>query len=282
MKSVHRIVLVLILVIIVITSITPIYWTFVTSISLDKDLIKTSRNWFPPQPTFQNYREVFGLSRDVYSVGNQIKRTITNSLIISFTVTFSTLFFAILAAYAIERLRVPLRNYISFFVVLTQMLPPVILVIPIYLIFSKFNLLDSKFSLSLIYIALNLPFAIWILSSYFQRLPVSIEEAAIIDGCSYLGALWKVLIPISKPALFTSGIFVFLSSWNEFIIALVLTTSLKSKTLPISISEFMGRFYTNYPLMTAAGIISMIPPIIFASVFQRFLVEGLAKGAVKE
>lgn len=282
MKFAHKILLILVLVMIVFLSVTPIYWTFVTSISSDKDLIKTSKNWFPPQPTFRNYQEVFGLSKDVYSVGNQIKRTIINSLIISFAVTFLTLVFAILAAYAIERLRVPLRSYISFFVILTQMLPPVILVIPIYLIFSKIGLLDSKFSLSLIYIALNLPFAIWILSSYFQRLPVSVEEAAIIDGCSYLGALWRVLIPMSKPALFTSGIFVFLSSWNEFIIALVLTTSLKSKTLPISISEFMGRFYTNYPLMTAAGIVSMIPPIIFASIFQRFLVEGLAKGAVKE
>lgn len=282
MKSLHRILLILILVMIVFSSITPIYWTFVTSISSDKDLIKTSKNWFPPKLTFQNYHEVFGLRKDIYSVGNQIRITIINSLIISFSVTFLTLLFAILAAYAIERLRVPLRNYISFFVILTQMLPPVILVIPIYLIFSRLGLLDSKFSLSLIYIALNLPFAIWILSSYFQRLPVSVEEAAIIDGCGYLGALWRVLIPMSKPALFTSGIFVFLSSWNEFIIALVLTTSLKSKTFPISISEFMGRFYTNYPLMTAAGIVSMIPPIIFASLFQRFLVEGLAKGAVKE
>lgn len=278
----HKILIILALTIIVLASIIPIYWSFVTSISSDKDLIKTSKNWFPPKPTLRNYHEVFGLSKDVYSVGNQIKRTIINSLTIASTVTVLTLFLAILAAYAIERLRVPLRNYISFFVVLTQMLPPVILVIPIYLIFSKLSLLNSKFSLSLIYIALNLPFAIWILSSYFQRLPVSIEEAAIIDGCGYLGALWKVLIPMAKPALFTSGIFVFLSSWNEFIIALVLATSLKSKTLPISVSEFMGRFYTNYPLMTAAGIISMIPPIIFASVFQRFLVEGLAKGAVKE
>lgn len=278
----HKMLIILTLTIIVFASIIPIYWSFVTSISSDKDLIKTSKNWFPPKPTLRNYHEVFGLSKDVYSVGNQIKRTIINSLTITSTVTVLTLFFAILAAYAIERLRVPLRNYISFFVVLTQMLPPVILVIPIYLIFSRLNLLDSKFSLSLIYIALNLPFAIWILSSYFQRLPVSVEEAAIIDGCGYLGALWRVLIPMAKPALFTSGIFVFLSSWNEFIIALVLATSLKSKTLPISVSEFMGRFYTNYPLMTAAGIISMIPPIIFASVFQRFLVEGLAKGAVKE
>lgn len=108
------------------------------------------------------------------------------------------------------------------------------------------------------------------------------EEAAIINGCGYVRVLWNILIPMSKPALFTSGIFVFLSAWNEFIIALVLTSSLRAKTLPISISEFMGRFYTNYPLMCAAGIVSMIPPIVFAAIFQNLLIEGLAKGAVKE
>jgi len=161
-------------------------------------------------------------------------------------------------------------------------LPPVILVIPIYLSLARFGMLDSKASLAVIYIALNLPFAIWIMSSYFRRLPVSVEEAAIIDGCGYVEVLWKILVPMAKPALFTSGIFVFLSAWNEFIIALVLTSSLRAKTLPISISEFMGRFYTNYPLMCAAGIVSMVPPIIFALLFQNFLIEGLAKGAVKE
>lgn len=266
----------------VFASVVPIYWTFVTSLSLDVDLMKTSRSWFPPRPTWRNYTEALGIGQGIYGVAAQVKTTFLNSLVISVSVTLVTILLAILSAYAIERLKVPLRKYISFFVLLTQMLPPVILVIPIYLVLARFNLLDKKISLIVIYIALNLPFAIWIMSSYFRRLPVSVEEAAIIDGCGYLKTLWKILVPMSRPALFTAGIFIFLSAWNEFIIALVLTSSLRAKTLPISISEFMGRFYTNYPLMCAAGIVSMVPPIIFAMLFQNFLVEGLAKGAVKE
>ncbi|MEJ5228514.1 MAG: carbohydrate ABC transporter permease [Pseudothermotoga sp.] len=282
MRWLYKTLIIIGLILLILASVVPIYWTFATSISKDRDLSKTSRNWFPPMPTLDNYRNVLGLTKDVYSAGYQFTRTILNSLIISVAVTFVTLFFAILAAYAIERLQVPLREYISFFVVLTQMLPPAILVIPIYLILSRLNLLDSKLSLSVVYVALNLPFAMWIIGSYFRRIPASMEEAAIIDGCGYLGALWKILLPISKPALFTSSIFVFLAAWNEFIMALVLTTSMKAKTMPIGVAEFMGRFYTNYPLMTAAGVISMIPPIVFAIAFQPFLVEGLAKGAVKE
>ncbi len=260
----------------------PIYWTFVTSISLDRDLADTSSNWYPPDPTFENYEEILRASKMEYGVAYEFKATLINSSQIALSVTAISLFLASLSAYSIERLKVPLRNAISFLVVLTQMLPPVILVIPIYLIFGRMGLLNRKLSLVIIYTALNLPFAIWILSSYFRKLPVAVEEAAIIDGCGYVETLWRIVLPLSKPALFTAGIFVFLASWNEFLIALVLTTDLKAKTLPIAIAEFMGRYYTNYPLMCTAGIISMVPPIVFASIFQRYLVEGLAKGAVKE
>ncbi|HCZ06057.1 MAG TPA: carbohydrate ABC transporter permease [Thermotogae bacterium] len=270
------------IIIILLVSGIPIYWTFVTSISLDRDLADTSKVWYPPNPTFENYKEILGASKMEYSVAYEFKVTLINSALVSLSVTAVALFLASLSAYSIERLKVPLRNTISFLVVLTQMLPPVILVIPIYLIFGRMGLLNRKLSLVVIYTAMNLPFAIWILSSYFRKLPVSVEEAAIIDGCGYIETLWRIVIPLSKPALFTAGIFVFLASWNEFLIALVLTTDLKAKTLPIAISEFMGRYYTDYPLMCTAGIISMVPPIVFASIFQRYLVEGLAKGAVKE
>lgn len=278
----HKMLVVTVIFVAIFVSVIPIYWILVTSFSLDVDLMQTSRNWFPPRPTVKNYREALGIGQGVYGVASQVKITLINSTVISFSVTGITLVLAIMSAYAIERLRVPLRGYISFFVLLTQMLPPVILVIPIYLSLARFGFLDRKVPLAVIYIALNLPFTIWIISSYFRRLPVSVEEAAIIDGCGYVRVLWNILVPMSKPALFTSGIFVFLSAWNEFIIALVLTSSLRAKTLPISISEFMGRFYTNYPLMCAAGIVSMIPPIVFAAIFQNLLIEGLAKGAVKE
>lgn len=281
-QTFHRVLVAAVIFAAIFVSVIPIYWILVTSFSLDVDLMQTSRNWFPPRPTVKNYRDALGIGQGVYGVASQVKITLINSAVISFSVTGITLILAIMSAYAIERLRVPLRGYVSFFVLLTQMLPPIILVIPIYLSLARFGFLDRKVPLAIIYIALNLPFAIWIISSYFRRLPISVEEAAIIDGCGYVRVLWNILVPMSKPALFTSGIFVFLSAWNEFIIALVLTSSLRAKTLPISISEFMGRFYTNYPLMCAAGIVSMIPPIVFAAIFQNLLIEGLAKGAVKE
>jgi len=274
--------LIIFLLLLILLSGVPIYWTFVTSISKDRDLVETSSKWFPPEPTFSNYEEIFSSSKEFYSVGYEFKVTLLNSTLISSTVTILCLIIASLAAYSIERLKVPLRKAISFSVILTQMLPPVILVIPIYLLFGRMGLLNRKLSLIIIYTALNLPFSIWILSSYFRRLPVSIEEAAIIDGCGYLETLWRIVIPLSKPAFFTAGIFIFLAAWNEFLISLVLTTDLTAKTLPVAIAEFMGRYYTDYPLMCTAGIISMTPPIIFASVFQRYLVEGLSKGAVKE
>ena len=161
----------------------PIYWTFVTSISLDRDLADTSSNWYPPDPTFENYEEILRASKMEYGVAYEFKATLINSSQIALSVTAISLFLASLSAYSIERLKVPLRNAISFLVVLTQMLPPVILVIPIYLIFGRMGLLNRKLSLVIIYTALNLPFAIWILSSYFRKLPVAVEEAAIIDGC---------------------------------------------------------------------------------------------------
>lgn len=278
----RRTIWIVFLIILVLISGIPIYWTFVTSISEDKDLVETSSRWFPPSPTFSNYKEIFSASKQFYSVGYEFKITLLNSSLVSLTVTVLCLTIASLAAYSIERLKVPLRKAISFSVVLTQMLPPVILVIPIYLLFGRLGLLNRKLSLIIIYTALNLPFSIWILSSYFRRLPVSVEEAAIIDGCGYLETLWRIVVPLSKPAFFTAGIFVFLAAWNEFLISLVLTTDLTAKTLPVAIAEFMGRYYTDYPLMCTAGIISMTPPIIFASIFQRYLVEGLAQGAVKE
>ena len=265
---------------IVFLSFVPIYWTFVTSISLDRDLALTSSRWFPPSPTFKNYVEI--LTSPTRGVAYEFRRTLVNSSIIASFTTILTLFLASFAAYSVERLKVPFRKAISYLVVLTQMLPPIILVIPIYLLFGRMGLLNHKMSLVIIYTALNLPFAIWILSSYFGRLPISVEEAAIIDGCGYFEVLWKIVLPLSKPALFTGGIFVFLSAWNEFLIALVLTTDLKAKTLPVAIAEFMGRFRTSYPLMCSAGIISMIPPVIFVVLFQRYLIEGLTKGAVKE
>ena len=206
---------------------------------------------------------------------------ILNSAIISISVTGISLFLGSLAAYSVIRLKVPFGKFITLFILLTQMMPPVILIIPLYFIASKVGMLDRKISLILIYLAFNLPLAVWILEGYFKSIPVSIEESALIDGCNRLQSLFKVLLPLSGPALFTTGIFVFIASWNEFLMALVFTSSLTAKTMPVTIAQFMGRFTTNYGLMATAGILGSMPPLIFAAVFQRYLISGITAGSVK-
>jgi len=123
--------------------------------------------------------------------------------------------------------------------------------------------------------------AIWILRGYFQTIPGEIEDSALIDGCSPSQVLFKIVLPLSGPALFTTGIFTFISSWGEFLMALVFTSSLSSKTMPVAIAEFMGRFTVDYGLMCAAGMIASVPPILIALIFQRFIIQGLTSGAVK-
>lgn len=281
-KKLNKVLSFVLIIVIAFFSFVPIYWTFAISISYTADLQTTTSRWFPPRINFNNYKEIFSPSQGVYSVAYEFQRTAINSIIIATITTLLVLIMATFAAYSIERLKVPFRKMISYFVILTQMLPPVVLIIPLYFLFNNFGLLDKKFSLILINAALNLPFAIWILSSYFRTLPVSVEDAAIVDGCGYFEIIWRIVLPLSKPAIFTSGIFVFLATWNEFQIALVLTNSLKAKTLPIAISEFMGRFLIDYPLMATSGILALIPPALFVVIFQKYLIAGLTSGAVKE
>lgn len=281
-KKLNKVLSFILIIVIAFFSFVPIYWTFAISISYTADLQTTTNRWFPPRINFNNYKEIFSPSQGVYSVAYEFQRTAINSIIIATITTLLVLIMATFAAYSIERLKVPFRKMISYFVILTQMLPPVVLVIPLYFLFNNFGLLDKKFSLILINAALNLPFAIWILSSYFRTLPVSVEDAAIVDGCGYFEIIWRIILPLSKPAIFTSGIFVFLATWNEFQIALVLTNSLKAKTLPVAISEFMGRFLIDYPLMATSGILALIPPTFFVVIFQKYLIAGLTSGAVKE
>lgn len=262
-------------------SFVPIYWTLATSLSYTANLTFTTKYWFPQKINFNNYKDIFSFSQGIYSVAYEFRVSIINSILIALVTTFIVLIFGSLAAYSIERLKVPFRKVIRYVVILTQMIPPIVLVIPIYFLFNYLGLLDKKITLILIYTALNLPFSIWILSSYFSNLPLSIEEAAIIDGCGYFEVLWRIVLPLSKPAIFSSSLFVFLSAWNEFQIAMILTTTLKSKTLPIAISQLMGRFLVDYPMLATAGIISMIPPALFVILFQKYLISGLTSGAVK-
>ena len=280
-KRIISIVIIFLILVVLFTVLVPFFWTFITSVVPTVDLHQRPPKWLPSKISFRYYIDIFTSSKIAYGVSYEFKRGILNSVIVSISVTAISLFLGSLAAYSVIRLKVPFGKFITLFILLTQMMPPVILIIPLYFIASKIGMLDRKISLILIYLAFNLPLAVWILEGYFKSIPVSIEESALIDGCSRLQSLFRILLPLSGPALFTTGIFVFITSWNEFLMALVFTSSLTAKTMPVSIAQFMGRFTTNYGLMATAGILGSMPPLIFAAVFQRYLISGITAGSVK-
>jgi multiple sugar transport system permease protein len=268
----------ILLILALIWTILPIFWTFITSISEETELTKVPANWFPSKPTFENYRDVFFKKA---GTTNAFRAGLMNSFVISTVVSIISVFLGSLSAYAISRLKILSGGIVIFLLLFVQMIPPVVLVTSLYVIGSYLKILDTKFYLSLIYLSLNLPIAIWILKGYFDTLPKEIEDSALIDGCNPSGVLFRIVMPLSGPALFTTGIFTFIACWGEFLLALVLTDSLASKTMPVTISEFMGRFYVNFNLMATVGIVASIPPILIALAFQRLIIQGLTSGAIK-
>jgi len=256
----------------------PLWWTFQTSISPEVDLTRIPPRWFPSSINFNYYKNV--LFKKIGTT-TAFRAGIFNSTVISITVAVFSVLLGSLAAYAIVRLGVLSGQWVIFTLLFAQMIPPVILITSLYVIASKMGLLDTKFLLISLYTALELPMAIWILRGYFQTIPKEIEDSALIDGCTPSQVLFHIVLPLSGPALFTTGILTFISAWGEFLMALVFTSSLGAKTMPVAIAEFMGRFTVDYGLMCTAGMIASVPPILIALIFQRFIIQGLTSGAVK-
>jgi multiple sugar transport system permease protein len=161
------------------------------------------------------------------------------------------------------------------------MLPQIATLIPLYLILNSLGLLDTTTGLIFCDCALVVPFVLWILSNYFLSIPEELEEAARVDGTTRMGALWHVVLPAARPGIFAAIMFAFLLAWDEFMYALIFTSSDNSKTLPVAISEFAGRYTTDFGLVAAGGLLAALPPLVIAIIFQRYIVSGMAAGAVK-
>jgi multiple sugar transport system permease protein len=187
----------------------------------------------------------------------------------------------ILGAYAFARLKFRFRGLTLMVFLISYMLPQIALLIPLYFILNSLNLLDNVVGLIIVDLSLVVPFTLWILSNYFLTLPTELEEAARIDGCSRMGALWRVILPTARPGIFAALMFSFLLAWDEFMYALIFTSSDAAKTLPVAISEFAGRYTTDFGLVAAGGLIAAIPPLVIAVIFQRYVVSGMTAGAVK-
>lgn len=263
-------------------SLAPILWTLISSLSLPVELLSVPPHWIPEQPTLKNYSTLLNpVERGLDLPAYEFNRSLLNSLVAAGVTTLICLVIGSITAYAYARLEFPGRQASFLLIVFTQMLPAVALVIPLYILFYKLSLLDKLPGLIIVYTTFTLPFVIWVMRGYFQAIPRELEDAARVDGCGRLGALFRIVLPLCGPGLVATGIFAFLGAWGEFFLTVVLASSMRSKTVVLVIAEFSGIYKANYGLITAAGILASLPPILLALVFGDLLVKGLTSGGVK-
>ncbi|MDR6610790.1 carbohydrate ABC transporter permease [Leifsonia sp. 1010] len=257
----------------------PFGWMVIASVTPQRILISTPLQWIPDTLDWSRYELIFRGGAE--SVGATFRAALANTTIVAVGTVAVSMIVGILGAYAFARLRFRFRQAVLILFLATYMLPQIALLIPLYLILNSLGLLDSVIGLIIVDCSLVVPFVLWILSNYFLTIPEELEEAARIDGASRLGALFRVVLPAARPGIFAAIMFAFLLAWDEFMYALIFTSSNAAKTLPVAISEFAGRYTTDFGLVAAGGILAALPPIVVALIFQRYVVSGMAAGAVK-
>lgn len=256
----------------------PFAYMVSASLSPQANLISRPPQWVPDHLDWSRYRQIFTGDG---GAGTTFRAAMLNSTIVAVATVVISMAIGILGAYAFARLEFRGRRATLMVFLATYMLPQIALLIPMYLILNSLALLDTRIGLIVVDCSLIIPFTLWILSNYFLTVPVDLEDAARIDGCSRVGALFRVILPSAKPGIFAAIMFAFLLAWDEFMYALVFTSSESSKTLPVAISEFAGRYTTDFGLVAAGGILAALPPVCVAIIFQRYVVSGMAAGAVK-
>ena len=251
--------------------VAPILVIFTTSLRLQVNIFAEPLN-FLFVPTFENYRAVLQEDR--------LDRYLLNSLFVGVASTVVTLVLGCMAAYGLARFRFPGRQTVAYTTLLLRTVPLAVLAIPVFLIWNEWQLVNSLWGLILLYVAVNLPFTIWLLYGFVLQVPIELEEAAAIDGCGPIRVFTKVLLPLMAPGLAAASIFTFRIAWNEFILALVLTDR-QTRTLPVAASLFITDMGVDWGRVMAMGSLIAIPPLIFTFVAARQIITGLTAGAVK-
>ena len=263
----------LIIALFLVAEVSPLLWMISTSFKQPDEYFNSNVTWWSSNPTLDHYTGLFN-ELDFGSF-------MMNSLIVTTASTILVVLFGTLGAYALARFSTggPL---LSFAILLQRMAPPIVIALPLFMLFTTLGQLDSLSSLIFAYVGANLPFALWLLRGFFAEVPQELEEAALIDGCTMIGALWKIVMPLAAPGLVATAVLVAIQSWNEFFLAVILTNSPSSQTLPVGISTLIVPVVDiKWGEMSAAGVLAILPVFLFALLVQRRLVEGLTGGAVK-
>ena len=251
----------------------PALWILFTSFKTESELMRIPITILPAAPTLENYVRVF--------VDQPILTFLFNSFMVATLSTLLCVVVSACAAYALVRLRVPAPNLILSVLLAVAMFPLISLMVPLFQVMRGLGLLNTWPALILPYAVLSLPVCTLVLIYFFQDIPRDLENAAMIDGCSRVGALWHVVIPLTAPGVFTAGILAFVNAWDEFLLSLTLSSRVVSRTLPVGITLYQGEFSFPWPIISAALIVAIVPISILIAVFQDRVVGGLTQGGVK-
>lgn len=268
------------MVIALVVVLAPFVWLLISSVAAPVDLLARPLKWIPEHISFDRFVQLT-VGSEPNDQAQGFRSALLNSSLIASTVTALSMVVGTLAAYAFARLRFPGRGWLILAFMATYMLPPIALILPLYQIMGALGLRDTPLALILIYSSFVTPFVIWIMRGYIATIPSDLDDAARVDGCSRLGALVRVIVPVSTPGLLSTALLAFLLAWDEFLYALILTSTNASKTLPVALNDFIGRYGLDFGLLATGGVIAAIPPVLIAFVFQRSIVAGLTAGGVK-
>ena len=260
--------------IVVINGFFPAVWILLTSFKTSTELYRKPITYLPQEPTLQNYVTA-AFEQPLFQV------FMKNSVVVAFLSTVVSLLVASFAAYAIARLNLKNRQLILTAIIASSMFPLVTSLVPLFETMRAFGWLNSYIALVLPYVVLNLPVCTLILVSFFQSIPRDLENAAMIDGCTRFGTLWRVVLPLSAPGVFTAGILAFVNAWDEFLLALSLNSSAAMRTLPVGITLYQGEYTFPWPIISAALIVAIVPVAIVIAIFQERVVGGLTAGGLK-
>jgi multiple sugar transport system permease protein len=264
----------------VVVVLAPFAWLLISSVAAPADLLARPLRWIPEHISLERFADLtVGSSPDETALG--FRAAVVNSAVVASTVTVVALVVGTLAAYAFARLRFPGRGWLILAFMATYMLPPIALILPLYQIMGALGLRDTPLALIIVYASFVTPFVIWIMRGYIGSISSDLDDAARVDGASRLGVLWRIIVPVAIPGIISTGLLAFLMAWDEFLYALILTQTNASKTLPIALNDFIGRYGVDFGLLSAGGVIAALPPVLIAFVFQRYIVAGLASGGVK-
>lgn len=259
--------------------VVPGAWVVLTAFRPNIEILARPAVWIPNTLTLNNFLGIFG--QLTTQQGLPVSQYFINSLVISLTSTVIAIAIGMMGGYAFARYRFRGKATLFLGFMLSRTVPGVALSLPLFILWSRLGLIDTQIGLILVYLAVNIPFTIWLTDGFFRQIPVDLSEAAQIDGCTRWQAFWKVEFPLAKSGLASAAIFAFLTSWNEYALASQLTRTTASKTMPVGLMDFTAQFTVNWTGMSAMAVLIIVPALVLTFIVQKHLIAGLTFGGVK-